>query len=251
MIRCKRRKADLGGAFSYITPVLSGIGSIIDESTAKAPNTQLLEDSDTTKLMYGGKVRPKCFIGAAIGAAAGIASAIIGNAQKKKEERKAAYENYKKTMIGDLQATDKNLNNMYSYVNNDNQTEPNLVYRFGGNANNYKPRGYRQLARRGKVNMKITDGGIAEPVDKNTFLLRGSLHSQVNPTGNTGIGIKVGKNQVEAEGGEVAQNTGKTLRIFSNVPMINGISPAKAVLMGADKKRIFNLQEQIKRNLIR
>lgn len=247
MRKC-RKKADLGGVFGTIVPALNGIGNILDETTAKQPINQNPGDI-TTIMKYGGRVRPKCWIGAAIGAATGIASSIIGNSAKRKAERDAAALKNRQTMISDLQARDKNLNNMYSYVNDDSQVEPNLIYRKGGNVSSYQPRGVRQLARRGNVGMRITDGGVAQRIGNNTFLLRGSLHSQVNPTGNTGIGIKVGKNQVEAEGGEVAQKVGNSLRIFSNVPMLNGVSPARAVTMGANKNRVFNLQEYLKRNL--
>ena len=98
-----------------------------------------------------------------------------------------------------------------------------------------------------RVPIKITDGGVAQKIDNNTFLLRGSSHEQVNPSGQTGIGIKVGNNEIEAEGGEVAQRVGNALRIFSAQPMINGVSPAQAVESGANKNRIFAIQEALKR----
>lgn len=99
-----------------------------------------------------------------------------------------------------------------------------------------------------KVTIKITDGGVAQRIGNNTFLLQGGSHEQVNPSGQTGIGIKVGNNEIEAEGGEVAQRVGNALRIFSAQPMINGISPAQAVESGANKNRIFAIQEALKRN---
>lgn len=98
-----------------------------------------------------------------------------------------------------------------------------------------------------RVPIKITDGGVAQRIGNNTFLLRGGSHEQVNPSGQTGIGIKVGNNEIEAEGGEVAQRVGNSLRIFSAQPMINGISPAQAVESGANKNRIFAIQETLKR----
>ena len=99
-----------------------------------------------------------------------------------------------------------------------------------------------------RVPIKITDGGVAQKIGNNTFLLRGGSHEQVNPSGQTGIGIKVGNNEIEAEGGEVAQRVGNALRIFSAQPMINGVSPAQAVEAGADKNKIFTIQEALKRN---
>ncbi|WP_440338456.1 hypothetical protein [Megamonas funiformis] len=98
-----------------------------------------------------------------------------------------------------------------------------------------------------RIPIKITDGGVAQKIGNNTFLLRGGSHEQVNPSGQTGIGIKVGNNEIEAEGGEVAQRVGNALRIFSAQPMINGISPAQAVEAGANKNRIFAIQEALKR----
>lgn len=99
-----------------------------------------------------------------------------------------------------------------------------------------------------KVTIKITDGGVAQRIGNNTFILRGGSHEQVNPSGQTGIGIKVGNNEIEAEGGEVAQRVGNALRIFSAQPIINGISPAQAVEAGANKNKIFAIQEALKRN---
>lgn len=108
--------------------------------------------------------------------------------------------------------------------------------RYGGKARSKK-----------RVPIKITDGGVAQRIGNNTFLLRGGSHEQVNPSGQTGIGIKVGNNEIEAEGGEVAQRVGNALRIFSAQPMINGVSPAQAVEAGANKNRIFAIQEALKR----
>ena len=119
---------------------------------------------------------------------------------------------------------------------------------------NYKDRNTTDEMRYGgktrskrRVPIKITDGGVAQKIGNNTFLLRGGSHEQVNPSGQTGIGIKVGNNEIEAEGGEVAQRVGNALRIFSAQPMINGVSPAQAVEAGANKNRIFAIQEALKR----
>lgn len=123
-------------------------------------------------------------------------------------------------------------------LNNYNYEDRNTTdeMRYGGKAKSKR-----------KVPIKITDGGVAQRIGNNTFLLRGSSHEQVNPSGQTGIGIKVGNNEIEAEGGEVAQRVGNALRIFSAQPMINGVSPAQAVEAGANKNRIFAIQEALKR----
>jgi hypothetical protein len=112
----------------------------------------------------------------------------------------------------------------------------NLKYRLGGNK------------RLGSNRIYITDGGNATKIENDTFLLRGGSHEQTNETGQTGIGINVGGNEIEAEGGEVAQKKNGALRIFSAQPILdNGMSPAQAVMSGANKDRVFNAQQQFKR----
>lgn len=95
----------------------------------------------------------------------------------------------------------------------------------------------------------ITDGGVAIPIGRGLSLLRGATHEDTNETGKTGIGINTGKGEIEAENGEVIQNTGKELRIFSDQPMFNGISPADAVQAGYSPSRVFNAQERLKSRL--
>ena len=111
----------------------------------------------------------------------------------------------------------------------------NLKYRLGGNK------------RLGSNRIYITDGGNATKIGNDTYLLRGGSHEQTNETGQTGIGINVGGNEIEAEGGEVAQKKNGALRIFSAQPILGGISPAQAVMRGANKDRVFNAQQQFKR----
>lgn len=95
----------------------------------------------------------------------------------------------------------------------------------------------------------ITDGGVAIPLGNGLSLLRGATHEDTNETGQTGIGINTGRGEIEAENGEVIQNTGKELRIFSDQPMFNGISPADAVQAGYSPNRVFNAQERLKSRL--
>jgi hypothetical protein len=95
----------------------------------------------------------------------------------------------------------------------------------------------------------ITDGGVAIPLGNGLSLLRGATHEDINETGQTGIGINTGKGEIEAENGEVIQNTGKELRIFSDQPIFNGISPADAVQAGYNPNRVFNAQERVKSRL--
>ena len=146
------------------------------------------------------------------------------------------YDEYKADVDAEAEARRQEVIN--DLLNNYNYEDRNTTdeMRYGGKARSKR-----------RVPIKITDGGIAQRIGNNTFLLRGSSHEQVNPSGQTGIGIKVGNNEIEAEGGEVAQRVGNALRIFSAQPMINGVSPAQAVEAGANKNRIFAIQEALKR----
>ena len=150
--------------------------------------------------------------------------------------RGRSYDEYKAAVDAEAEARRQEVIN--DLLNNYNYEDRNTTdeMRYGGKARSKR-----------RVPIKITDGGVAQKIGNNTFLLRGSSHEQVNPSGQTGIGIKVGNNEIEAEGGEVAQRVGNALRIFSAQPMINGISPAQAVESGANKNRIFAIQEALKR----
>ena len=147
-----------------------------------------------------------------------------------------SYDEYKADVDAEAEARRQEVIN--DLLNNYNYEDRNATdeMRYGGKARSKR-----------RVPIKITDGGVAQKIGNNTFLLRGSSHEQVNPSGQTGIGIKVGNNEIEAEGGEVAQRVGNALRIFSAQPMINGVSPAQAVEAGANKNRIFAIQEALKR----
>lgn len=148
-----------------------------------------------------------------------------------------SYDEYKADVDTEAEARRQEVINdlLTNYNYEDRNTTDEM--RYGGKARSKR-----------RVPIKITDGGVAQRIGNNTFLLRGGSHEQVNPSGQTGIGIKVGNNEIEAEGGEVAQRVGNALRIFSAQPMINGVSPAQAVEAGANKNRIFAIQEALKRN---
>ena len=147
-----------------------------------------------------------------------------------------SYDEYKADVDAEAEARRQEVINdlLTNYNYEDRNTTDEM--RYGGKARSKR-----------RVPIKITDGGVAQKIGNNTFLLRGGSHEQVNPSGQTGIGIKVGNNEIEAEGGEVAQRVGNALRIFSAQPMINGVSPAQAVEAGANKNRIFAIQEALKR----
>lgn len=240
-LRCGGRpKADFGSLFtSVIAPAFNAAGSIADESidnnktiTNGIVNNNTTIPSDPTKtptMRLGG--RKKCWIGAAIGAATSIAGSLFGNSAQKREMRR-------QQSIRDWQDTTQEAANMTSVLNNSRDYQEDYLRQF------------RTAARLGKTlgakGIYITDGGDATKIGNNTYLLRGGSHEDVNETGQTGIGINVGGNEVEAEGGEVAQKKNGALRIFSAQPILGGISPAQAVMRGANKDKIFNAQQRFK-----
>lgn len=242
-LRCGGRpKADFGSLFtSVIAPALNAAGSIADESidnnktiTNGIVNNNTTIPSDPTKtptMRLGG--RKKCWIGAAIGAATSIAGSLFGNSAQKREMRR-------QQSIRDWQDATQEAANMTSVLNNSRDYQEDYLRQF------------RTAARLGKTlgakGIYITDGGNATKIGNNTYLLRGGSHEDVNETGQTGIGINVGGNEVEAEGGEVAQKKNGALRIFSAQPILgNGMSPAQAILRGYNKDSVFSQQQTFKK----
>lgn len=242
-LRCGGRpKADFGSLFtSLIAPAFNAAGSIADESidnnktiTNSIVNNNTTIPSDPTKtptMRLGG--RKKCWIGAAIGAATSIAGSLFGNSAQKREMRR-------QQSIRDWQDATQEAANMTSVLNNSRDYQEDYLRQF------------RTAARLGKTlgakGIYITDGGNATKISNNTYLLRGGSHEDVNETGQTGIGINVGGNEVEAEGGEVAQKKNGALRIFSAQPILgNGMSPAQAILRGYNKDSVFSQQQAFKK----
>lgn len=185
--------------------------------------------------------RPKAFWGALVGGAMNlIGSAISSKSQARairrqiEAQKEAAQTQLELANNSNLAST---LNSYATATRSYNDEDVyNLKYRLGGN---------KHL---GSNRIYITDGGNATKIGNDTFLLRGGSHEQTNETGQTGIGINVGGNEIEAEGGEVAQKKNGALRIFSAQPILdNGMSPAQAVMSGANKDRVFNAQQQFKR----
>lgn len=242
-LRCGGRpKADFGSLFtSVIAPAFNAAGSIADESidnnktiTNGIVNNNTTIPSDPTKtptMRLGG--RKKCWIGTAIGAATSIAGSLFGNSAQKREMRR-------QQSIRDWQDATQEAANMTSVLNNSRDYQEDYLRQF------------RTAARLGKIlgakGIYITDGGDATKIGNNTYLLRGGSHEDVNETGQTGIGINVGGNEVEAEGGEVAQKKNGALRIFSAQPILgNGMSPAQAILRGYNKDKVFSQQQAFKK----
>lgn len=277
-LRCGGRpKADFGSIFTtFIAPALGVAGSVADSAISKTQvsksntkpavketntevtnnntsvenlptiqvptkdqisglitsNTVLPPDPTKTPTMRLGG-RKKCWIGAAIGAATSIAGSLFGAAAQKREMRR-------QKSIQDWQNTTQEAANMTTALNNSQDYQEDYLRQF------------RTAARLGKTlgakGIYITDGGDATKIGNNTYLLRGGSHEDVNETGQTGIGINVGGNEVEAEGGEVAQKKNGALRIFSAQPILsNGMSPAQAILRGYNKDSVFSQQQAFKK----
>ena len=242
-LRCGGRpKADFGSLFtSVIAPTLNAAGSIADSAidkhktpTSGVVNSNTVIPSDPTKtptMRLGG--RKKCWIGAAIGAATSIAGSLFGNSAQKREMRR-------QKSIQDWQNTTQEAAAMSTALNNSQDYQEDYLRQFRTAA--------RLGKRLGAKSIYITDGGDATKIDNNTYLLRGGSHEDVNETGQTGIGINVGDNEVEAEGGEVAQKKNGALRIFSAQPILgNGMSPAQAILRGYNKDKVFSQQQAFKK----
>ena len=233
-LRCGGRpKADFGSLFtSVIAPTLNAAGSIADESIDKHKTITIPSDPTKTPTMRLGG-RKKCWIGAAIGAATSIAGSLFGNGAKKREMRR-------QKSIQDWQTTTQEAANMSAALNNSQDYQEDYLRQFRTAA--------RLGKRLGAKGIYITDGGDATKIGSNTYLLRGGSHEDVNETGQTGIGINVGGNEVEAEGGEVAQKKNGALRIFSAQPILgNGMSPAQAILRGYNKDKVFSQQQAFKK----
>ena len=98
----------------------------------------------------------------------------------------------------------------------------------------------KQYAVGGKV-PNVVAGGIAQPLGNNFFYMNGRKHSQggidIGPSDKTGI---------EVEDGEVVETNGNELKVYSAQPIINGVSPAKLVMDGANPDKVFKAQEDFK-----
>ena len=182
--------------------------------------------------MCGG--RPKAFWGAVIGAAASLAQGLLSsNAQKKEAERQKQLEDY--------QAAVQTANSTASAVNQSRAAEEHYQEQF---RQPYSIGGRKKRL----AEVAITDGGEAIKVGNNTYLLRGGSHEDINESGQTGIGLNVGGQEIEGENNEVVQARKNDVRIFSDrLRLADGRTPAQAVLDGANKDKVFAIQEAIKR----
>lgn len=88
---------------------------------------------------------------------------------------------------------------------------------------------------------KVVCGGRATHIKDNLYYMSGRKHEAG--------GIDIGKNPrtgLEVEDGEVIQTDSNGLKVFSAQPILNGNSPAKLVMSGANPAKVFNAQERFK-----
>lgn len=98
----------------------------------------------------------------------------------------------------------------------------------------------KQYAVGGKI-PNVVAGGIAQPLGNNFFYMNGRKHSQ----GGIDIGSS-DKTGIEVEDGEVVETNGNELKVYSAQPIINGVSPAKLIMGGANPNKVFKAQEDFK-----
>ena len=87
----------------------------------------------------------------------------------------------------------------------------------------------------------VIRGGRATNIKGNLYYMSGRKHEAG--------GIDIGKNPrtgLEVEDGEVVQTSSNGLKVFSAQPILNGNSPAKLVMGGANPAKVFNAQERFK-----
>lgn len=87
----------------------------------------------------------------------------------------------------------------------------------------------------------VIRGGRATNIKGNLYYMSGRKHEAG--------GIDIGKNPrtgLEVEDGEVVQTDSNGLKVFSAQPILNGNSPAKLVMGGANPAKVFNAQERFK-----
>ena len=173
--------------------------------------------------------RKKAWIGALIGAATGIiGSALSADEQEKARHKQIVQQNYQ-NLLKSLAAQNEQLS-LTQNAQKAYEQQFRMPFRRGGGMNN--------------KNIYITDGGYGEAIAPNTFLLKGASHEQTNESGQTGIGIRVGRNnEIEAEGGEIVQKTPREVRVFSKEPILGGISPVDLIMMGYPKDQVFAWQQ--------
>lgn len=229
---------NVGNAANSVANAANGVSAL--NNVAPAINVSQLPQMGASLARCGGRFgkRPKAFWGAAIGALASLVGQGLAASEQASEEAKlrrqanaraqAQSDANQASAINSVLAGNRTLSDQdWTAYNNA------LSYRAGGKPK--KKTKFKTIeAENGEViktnkPFKVTDGGVAQPLGHNTFLLRGGTHEDINPSGNTGIGLKV-----------------KDAEILSNKLDIGGATPAEAYLNGESFDDMFYMQEATK-----
>ena len=105
----------------------------------------------------------------------------------------------------------------------------------------YNSESKKRMGGNNKLKPNVIRGGRATNIKGNLYYMSGRKHEAG--------GIDIGKNPrtgLEVEDGEVVQTDSNGLKVFSAQPILNGNSPAKLVMGGANPAKVFNAQERFK-----
>ena len=105
----------------------------------------------------------------------------------------------------------------------------------------YNSESKKRMGGNNKLKPNVVRGGRATNIKDNLYYMSGRKHEAG--------GIDIGKNPrtgLEVEDGEVVQTDSNGLKVFSAQPILNGNSPAKLVMGGANPAKVFNAQERFK-----
>lgn len=195
--------------------------------------------------------RPKAFWGAVVGSLVGAGASILGSYMSSNAQADAQNKAVLRQEANDMYSNaNSNYQNRVSQVNQLVNSTANSLYSANQRQAGFQNQ-FRAIAKNGakkrksiKDKVRITDGGIALPLWDDMYLMRGYLHSQVNESGKTGIGMKVGNDEIELEDGEVARIKPDRFEVFSdNVKVDNEHTAAEAVLAGKNPDNTIIKQE--------
>ena len=94
-----------------------------------------------------------------------------------------------------------------------------------------------------KVRRSNVKDGVLLPLGNGFSLVKGDHPNKVD---DVDIGPN-NKNGLSVNHGEILQQKGNTLRVFSAEPMFGGISPTQLLYGGLAPDKVFAMQEQYKR----
>lgn len=206
------------------------------------------------KLSCGGKVsRPKAFWGALISSVIGAGASILGSQMQKDTQEEIMEENKRRENEKYYKDMARNMGNLLNSRDAQEAYENQFrtVYEKGGR-------------RRLRNTVGITDGGMFInsstgrlycPGDKlpvGTYDVLNYTHDEINPSGNTGNGMKAGNKKFEVEKNErvtIRPNSVLVLSDSIKIPTPYGIdTPANASRNGVDNTYVERIQQAMNGN---